>query len=171
MARQEINDLFSMFHDFGIISLTYINKNLTMTLAIPWGQLWDDLNYQIRLELSGCDFILCNYSECINTNEHFDASSPKNRWVDKTTSEPNTITELELEVQSHEFITPNRYVFRCNSSRCISNNPFDSGNLIGGGKLFFTAEDYAIFDKDGKQIDLNQMKKWCTEWWDKIKNQ
>jgi hypothetical protein len=169
--KQELHELFSMFHDFRIVSLSSVNKNLSLTIAIPWGELWDDLNYQIRLELDGCDSLICNYSECINTNEHFPTSSQKNIWVDKITNDHKLISELELEVQSHEFSPPNKYVFKCNSSRCISNNPIDSRDLIGGGELFFTTESYSIFDKDWKQIDLNKMKKWCAEWWDKIDNQ
>ena len=85
-TRQEIDNLFSMFHDFEIKSLTYDNSNLEMTIQIPWGQLWDDLNYYIKIELSGCDFINCDYAEVLRTPENLAKREVDRSYIDKSTN-------------------------------------------------------------------------------------
>lgn len=159
-SKQEIEDLFSMFHDFEITSLTLENKSLDLTIRIPWGELWDDLDYQIRVLLNPCDFIRCEYSELLNTPDNLSKKAVDRSYVDKTTSNPQIISELGLEVQRYNFSPPNVYEFLCNSSKNYA-----------GGKLIFTAESYILLDKEGSKIELDQMKKWCTDWWKKIENQ
>ena len=60
-----------MFHDFEITHLTFENNILDLTIRIPWGEHWDDLDYQIRVVLNGCEFIQCDYAEIINTPDNF----------------------------------------------------------------------------------------------------
>ena len=155
--RQEIDELFSMFHDFEIKSLTFDNSNLAMTIQIPWGQLWDDLNYYIKIELSGCDFINCDYAEVLRTPENLAKRWVDRSHIDKSTNDQEVISEIGLEIQRHEFYTPNKYKFLCNSSK-----------EFAGGELTFTADNYKLFNKEGIQIDIQQMEKWCKEWWDSI---
>lgn len=157
--QQEINELFSMFHDFEIILLTYNDNRLNLTIQIPWGQLWNDFNYLIYVELIGCDYIHCDYSEVLNTHEN-----KAKRWIDqshidKSTNDPKIISDIGLEVQRHEFYPPNKYKFICNTSK---------NNTYGGGQLTFTAENYKIYNKEGLQINIQQMETWCREWWDNI---
>jgi hypothetical protein len=158
-ARQELEDLFSMFHDFEITALTNHDNNLALTIQIPWGELWGDLNYFITLKLTGCDFIHCDYAEIVNTPENLSKRHVDRSSVDKSTNDQKVISELGLEVQRHNFYPPNKYEFMCNSSKNYA-----------GGQLTFTADDYTLFNKQGIQIDLDQMKTWSNEWWTKIEN-
>ncbi len=158
-TQQEMEDLFTMFHDFEIVLLTHKNDLLTLTIIIPWGQLWDDLDYKIKVELKGCYFMDCAYTEIVNTPENLAKNWVDRLSVNKSTNDPEVISTLGLEVQRHNFYPPNKYEFLCNSS----------GNYAGG-QLTFTADGYSIFNKNGEPIDLRQMKSWSTEWWSKIGN-
>lgn len=155
----EIDELFSMFHDFEIILLTYNDNILNLMIKIPWGQLWDDLDYFIRVELIGCNFINCDYTEVLNTPENLAKRLVDQSHIDKSTNDQEIISNIGLEVQRHEFYPPNKYIFLCNSSK---------NTTYGGGHLTFTADNYKIFNKEGNQIDIQQMEKWCREFWDKI---
>lgn len=157
-TRQEIDELFSMFHDFEIVLMTYDKGTLDLTIRIPWGELWDDLDYKIKVTLSGCAFIHCDYYEVINTPDNLSKNWVDRAAADKSTNDPKIISELGLEVQSHNYYSPNKYEFLCNSG---SEN-------CQGGKLTFTADNYKIFNNDGVQIDLKQIKKWSTDWWNSI---
>ena len=159
-TRQELDDLFSMFHDFEITHLTFENNILDLTIRIPWGELWDDLDYQIRVVLNGCEFIQCDYTEIINTPDNFAKNWVERASIEKSTNESKTISKLGLEVQRHNFYSPNRYEFLCNSSKNYA-----------GGQLTFTADNCKVFNKDNIHIGIDQMKKWCTEWWEKIEKQ
>jgi len=149
-----------MFHDFEITVLTYHDSNLTLTIQIPWGELWSDLNYKITVKLNGCDFIHCDYYELENTPVNLAKRRLDRSFVDKSTNDQKIISGLGLEVQRHNFYSPNKYEFLCNSSKDYA-----------GGKLTFTADNYTIFNNDGVQICLDQMKAWSNEWWTKIENQ
>ena len=155
--QQEFDELFSMFHDFEIITLTYIDNQIIMTIQIPWGELWDDLNYYIKLELSGCDYVHCDYTEPSNTFENLKKRPAERTYIEKYTEDTTIISEMGLEIQSHQLFKPNKYQFICNSSKDYAN-----------GDLTFTAVDYKIFNKEGVLIDLNQMRDWCNEWWSSL---
>ena len=109
------------------------------------------------MELSGCEFILCDYSEILNTPENVAKKSVDRIYIDKSTSNPKLIETLGLEIQSHKFSEPNKYLFLCNSSK-----------EYAGGILTFTTDNYKIFNKEGNQIDLQQMKNWSNAWWENI---
>ncbi len=157
--QNEINDLFSMFHDFEIKELSFENNVIQMTIQIPWGELWNDWEYSIQMELSGCEFILCDYSEILNTPDNLAKNRVDRLYIDKSTSDPKLIDAIGLEIQSHQFSEPNKYLFLCNSSK-----------EYAFGKLAFTADNYKIFNKEGNQIVLQQMKSWSEEWWENISN-
>lgn len=44
---KDIEDLFSMFHDFEIVGLKREKDILTMEILLPWSEMWD-----ITLELN-----------------------------------------------------------------------------------------------------------------------
>ena len=156
--RQELDDLFSMFHDFEIINLTFANNILDLKIRIPWGELWDDLDFQISVKLSGCEYIHCDYAEVINTSDNLAKKWAERNSIDKSTNDPKTISNLGLEVQRHKFYAPNKYIFFCNSSK----------NNYAGGQFNFTTDNYIIYDKAKSQIELDQMSTWCTKWWERI---
>lgn len=155
--QKEINDLFTMFHDFEIKEFTYDNSIIQMTIQIPWGEMWNDWEYSIQMELSGCEFILCTYSEILNTPDNLAKNCVDRLYIDKLTSDPKLIETLGLEIQRYEFQMPNKYTFLCNCSK-----------VYGGGILTFTADNFKIFTKEGNQIDLQEMKNWSRAWWENI---
>ena len=155
--EQELNDLFSMFHDFEITDVTYSKMTLNLTIKIPWGQLWNSLDFKINLELNGCDFIKCSYAELLKTKENLTKDWGQREYIDKTTEDDKVISTLGLEIQSHKLYNSKEFVFVCNSAKDFA-----------GGQLTFSANDFRIFQIDGQEITLNQMKKWYADWWESI---
>lgn len=157
--KEEINDLFSMFHDFEIKELTYCQNLLTLIINLPWGQiLWDDYNFNIKIEISGCNYLSCIYGDLLKTPENLLNFPTHRKFINKETTEPETISALGLEIQSHICSEPNNYEFRCNAS----------SQDCAGGELSFTADTVTIFDMAGNEISLTQMDNWCEEVWKKL---
>lgn len=157
--QQEIEELFSMFHDFEIQSVSKDGEALTFEFVIPWGQVWNPaiLEYQIKFELSGCRNLLCEYF--VFKDDEANKSKPLALWETeiRTTNDPQTIEDLGLEVQSYTYTQPNSYVLHCNSSK-----------EIAGGELTLTATDYRIFDSNDEPLTLDQLKQWAAEWWGRV---
>ena len=61
IMETKLDHLFLMFHDFQIVELKYNKDILSLIIKIPWGQLWNDYDFKINLELVGCNFIKCIY--------------------------------------------------------------------------------------------------------------
>lgn len=148
-----------MFHDFEIESVSKNEDALTLVFVIPWGQLWNPavMEYQIKVELLGCRSLLCEYFLFKDDK----ANKIKPVTLQETeriiTSDPQTIAELGLEIQSYSYNQPDTYVLQCNSSK-----------EIAGGELTLTATDYKIFDCNDTPLTLDQLKQWATEWWNGI---
>jgi hypothetical protein len=155
---QEIQDLFSMFHDFDIIAIRHESSILTLTLEIPWGQIWnEEESYMITLSLNGCKSISCDYLELksripIQTTEGLRFDS-----MEKSTSDVKVIESLGLSIQSYEYKNSNQYVFYCNGK-----------GKIDSGQLMFTADNYKILDHFNKAITLDKLKQLSTMWWNSI---
>ncbi|GAB3532954.1 hypothetical protein GCM10027443_17490 [Pontibacter brevis] len=157
--QQEIEELFLMFHDFEIKSVNKDGEALTLEFVIPWGQVWNPaiLEYQIKIELLGCSDLLCEYF-LFKDDEANKLKPVALRETEKrTTSDPQTMEKLGLEIQSYTCIQPDTYVLHCNSSQGIA-----------GGDLTLTATDYRIFNSNGEPLTLDHLKQWATEWWDGI---
>jgi hypothetical protein len=154
----EIQDLFSMFHDFDIIAIKHESSILTLTLEIPWGQIWnEEESYIITLSLNGCKTISCDYLELksrvpIQTTEGLRFDS-----MEKSTSDIEVIESLGLSVQSYEYKNADHYVFYCNGK-----------GKIDSGQLMFTADNYKILDHYNKAITLDKLKQLSTMWWNSI---
>jgi len=159
-SNPKINDLFSMFHDFTITDLTYSEKTLNLTIHIPWGQVWNDRDFKIKLELYGCDFIKCTYGVLIKTKKNLAKYRTQQEYKEKTTKDEKIISALELEIQSHNFSGSNEYVFLCNSSK----------EDCPGGQLTFTANDFKISGLNGEEITLDQMEIWGEAAWKMTEN-
>jgi hypothetical protein len=89
--RQEIGDLFSMFHDFEIVEIEFNKPHLLLTVRIPWGQLWQDIDYKIKVSLSGCEYVECRYWK-------------SNKLEAQYTDNPKEIESLELDVQRYRHL-------------------------------------------------------------------
>ncbi|MBC5992709.1 hypothetical protein [Pontibacter cellulosilyticus] len=157
--QQEIEELFSMFHDFEIQSVSKDGEALTLEFVIPWGQVWNPaiLEYQIKVELSGCRNLLCEYFVFKDDEANKLKPLALRETEIRTTNAPQTIEELGLEVQSYTYTQPDSYVLHCNSSK-----------EIAGGELTLTATDYRIFDSFDKPLTLDQLKQWAAEWWGRV---
>jgi hypothetical protein len=154
----EISELFELFHDATILEIFYNKPILVFRIKIPW--YWDDHNFEILLEISGCNDLFCSYGVLI-----IDPFNPKSlvycKSEERSTTEPDEITKLQLEIQSFELHDPNTFEFFCNSS----------AHLIAGGNLKFSADDYRLFDNKGKEITIEHMNNWFDDFWKRKNSQ
>jgi hypothetical protein len=160
--NQDIDDLLSMFHDFDIVTAELKDNTLVLAITIPWGSMWikDDYTYTIRLELIGCTYFSCDYYK-IKSNELIKIGDNRyQRDTEKiTTTNPADLNGLELSIQSRTNIQLDTYELHC-----ICNEEIDFATIT------LTTTDFCIFDQDGKEITLETMKQWSTDWWDGIQN-
>lgn len=161
---KEIDDLFSMFHDFEITALSLENKTLTMEILLPWASMWNIDNYKMMFEFGGCEYLKCTYyvqtsNELIETKEG--VYFPKKELF---TSDLNEMVKLNLDIQSHKFTEPNNFLLHCDSLTSFENTI----NANDFAFIELTASDCKIFDNHGIEMTLNQMEEWCKEWWDGI---
>ena len=147
---KDIEDLFSMFHDFEIVGLKLEKDILTMEILLPWSEMWDIIDYKMTFRFSGCTSLKCNYF--VQTNKEY------------TTTDISEIVKLELDVQSCEFKAPNGFSLHCNSYA----NHGDTINSIAFARVELNVSDYQIFDNDNHEMTLDKMKQWGTDWWDGI---
>ncbi|QHL85920.1 hypothetical protein GU926_00060 [Nibribacter ruber] len=157
--QQEIEELFSMFHDFEIISVKKIGDVLTLELVIPWGEVWIPpiMDYQIKLDLIGCRELKCDYFVFKNDEVTKLKPTALRETIRKTTSDTRTISNLGLEIQNFTLFEPDSFILNCNNSKGIA-----------GGELAFTAKDYMLFKSLGEPLPLHKLKQWATQWWDGI---
>jgi hypothetical protein len=160
----EIDDLFSMFHDFDVIGLSFNDEVLTMIIILPWSEMWDIKSYKMTFQFFGVENLKCFYFKrtgtelikwekglCYPTDEH-------------VTVETNEIVDLELSIQSYEFHEPNRFILHCHSASSF-------GNRIGQidfARIELNVKDYKIFDNEINEISLNEMKEWGKDWWNRV---
>lgn len=118
----------------------------------------DDYSYTIRLELMDCNYFNCDYYR-IKSKELIKIGDNRyQRDTEKiTTTKPADLNGLELSIQSSTSIPPSNYELHCNG-----NDDIDFATIT------VSTTDYQIFDKDGKEITLETMKQWATDWWDGI---
>lgn len=162
---KDIDDLFSMFHDFEIVGLSINNDVLTMEILLPWSEMWNIEDFKMTFRFEGCGKVKCHYfkrtgNELVKWEKG--VCYPTEEYV---TTDPNEIVKLELDVQSHEFKRPNTFILHCDSST-------SHGNQIGQiefGQIEIEASDYKIYDNEMNEMTLDKMKEWATDWWDGIK--
>lgn len=156
--KDDIQDLFSMFHDFNIITVQYETDILILQVEIPWSQLWDeDEIFRIRLELGGCNYLYCDYQESVDRGPYKSIEHINFDRIEYSTKDIATITSLNLSIQSYEFKEPNCYTFYCRGNEKIDE-----------GQLMFTTDRYMLYDESGNNLSLDKMKELATMWWDSI---
>jgi len=161
----EIDDLFSMFHDFEIVGLKLYDNLLSMEILLPWSEMWDIEDYKITFLFTGCNNLKCHYwKRTSNKLKEWERGVyyPSEEYVTTNLSE---IVKLKLDVQSHDLNAPNNFVLHCNSSS-------SHGKQIGQieiGRIELSATDYKIFNNEMSEMTLDKMKSWGTEWWDGIR--
>jgi hypothetical protein len=156
--RENIQDLFSMFHDFDIADLKYENSTLALLLKTPWGELWDeDETYNIKLELSGCNHLHCDYQEKVHSGPFKSYEDINFDKIEYSTKNIETILSLNLSIQSYEFKEPDQYTFYCRGS-----------DKIDEGQVKFTALHYRLSDGNNNDLSLDKMKELAGMWWNSI---
>jgi hypothetical protein len=160
----DIDDLFSLFHDFEIVGLKLDSNVLTMEILLPWSEMWGIEDYKMTFRFDGCTKLKCHYLKR-TSNELIEWEQgvyyPSEEHV---TTNPKEIEKLELDVQRHDFKEPDNFTLHCNSST-------SQNNQIGGieyGRIEMRVTDYQIFDNEKKEISIDKMKDWATQWKDEI---
>lgn len=149
-----------MFHDFDIVTAELNGDKLVLAITIPWGSMWvkNDYSYTIGLQLLSCTYFSCDYYKIKSKKLIKIGDNRYQKDTEKiTTTNPPDLTGLDLSIQSKTNIRPNTYELYC-----ISDQDIDFATIT------ISTTDYLIFDQDGKQITLETIKKWATEWWDGI---
>lgn len=161
---KDIDDLFSMFHDFEIVGLKLNDNVLTLEILLPWSEMWDIEEYKMTFRFDGCTRFKCHYwKRTSNELKKWEKGAyyPSDEHI---TIDPDEVLKLELDVQSHDFKEPDNFVLHCNSSSSY-------GNQIGQiefGRIELKVSDYQIFDNEMKEISLDNMKSWGSNWWNGI---
>jgi len=162
---KNIDDLFSMFHDFEIVGLELNNTILTMEILLPWSEMWDIIDYKMTFRFLGCNNLKCHYWKRLSNELKKGKKGVYYPSKEYVTNDLNQIVKLELDIQRHDFKEPDNFVLHCNSST-------SHGSQIGQvefGRIEFNANDYQIFDNQMNELTLNKMKSWGAEWWDGIR--
>jgi hypothetical protein len=149
-----LKELFTTFHDFDIVGLKDQPPSLWLTLRLPWGELWDNYDFKIRLELQSAQIIECKYSELTGD---VDRNSQKLKGVDKITTDFKTIEKLGLDIQRIEAKGKLEYVFHCN------------GDKVAGAHLTIVADSFNLYDHVGQPISHDNYKSWYSQWWKEIR--
>src|SRR5947209_10469753 len=106
-AQNDIQDLFSMFHDFGISAVKYEKDILTLSIATTWSEMWEENGgFKLNLQVTGCNYLYCDYQESAHTapfKSHQEINFDK---IEYSTKDIETITSLNLSIQSYEFKVP-----------------------------------------------------------------
>lgn len=161
---KEIDELFSMFHDFEIVGLEMTSDILKMEILLPWSEMWNIEEYKITFLFSNCRNLNCIYYKR--------TSNELQKWEkglcypcdEYSTENIQEILQLELDIQSHDLQKIDFFTLHCNSSTSY-------GNQIGQiefARIELSVSDYKIFDNENKEISLDKMKEWGTAWWDGI---
>ena len=159
--QERLSELFVMFHDFEIVQISFTDKTLSLTIAVPWSQLWDEDGefYRIELMLFGCERIHCTYYEYRSKDLIQDESGTHYDLIEKETEDVAEIAGLELDVQSYSYDGDNNYVFHC-----------DGRERINFAEFRFSAVDYQIVDWNGQVMTFEAMRKWGNDWWQSIQD-
>ncbi len=161
---KDIDDLFTMFHDFEIVGLKLDSNMLTMEILIPWSEIWNIDDYKMTFLFNGCTSLKCQYDKRTSNILKKTENGGYHPSKEHLTTDPDEIVKLELDVQSHEFMKPDIFILHCNSS-------LSRGNHIGGieyGRIELLASNYQIFDNEMNEMTLDKMKGWATDWWNSI---
>ncbi|PIB34568.1 hypothetical protein BFP72_03665 [Reichenbachiella sp. 5M10] len=161
---KEIDELFSMFHDFEIVGLKVDGNILTFEILLPWSEMWGIEDYIMTFRFDGCNGLKCHYwKRTSNELKEWEKGVyyPSQEYI---TTDLNEIIKLELDVQNHEFKEPDNFILHCNSSSSHG----DQIGQIEFGRIELNAKDYRIYDNEMNEMTLDKMKSWGTEWWNSI---
>jgi hypothetical protein len=144
--KQEIEDIFSIFHDGGIESYSIISDAIHLKIGIQY------LAHIINSEHKFINLSLLNVESL-----KFDA------WSDEPLilTNWNEILDLDIEIHSAEIDSSEQIIVhtRCNNS---------TDNLFQGGKLIINCSDYKLTDEAEKNLTIDKLKDISRHYWNEI---
>ena len=163
-VAQDIDDLFSMFHDVEIVGLDLKDEVLRMEILLPWCEMWGRERYSLTFELGGCKGVTCQYH--VRTGNEVVRKDGKVFYPtdEYLTSDRHEIARLGLDVLGSSFDRPDRVTLHC--ERRIASR--DHEGVIEYAGIEFQTTSYRIFDDEMNEISLDTMKGWAEEWWEGI---
>ena len=153
IQSNELNEFFSMFHDFEIKTLKHVAGNIHIVIEVPWGELWDDYDYRIELIFSDCDKLECVYE---NNRCNIFHAVEKSGIIDYSCIKK--INDLSLIIRDYKQVEFSEFIFFCKNSE---------SNL--DVQLGFRVRKVQVLDREGSTISLEKMKEWSQLWWNSIK--
>ncbi len=142
---QDIEDIFSIFHDGFIESYQIDSDTVDLKIGIQYlAELIDEQYKYLNLRLLGVESI------------KYDA------W----TAEPfvmtdwNTVFDLGIEILSTETDNEGQLIVHSNCENA-ANDSFQ------GGKLAIKCTDYELSDEEGKSLTIDRLKELSSYYWNK----
>lgn len=149
-VQNDIRDIFSIFHDGGIVDCKGDLHKLTLTIQCKY-----------LAELINPDFEVF-YIDLIGINKlDFD---PWMNPIDLEKIDFNSYEEylkVDLEILSAE-IKDDVVLITCNQH--------DTDLDFCGGNIIISANDFKLFDYNSKQLTIEQLDSICKKYWDNAKN-
>ena len=144
-SREDINDLFTTFHDFVIKNIKHGREVLIITIDTPFEEDLGLSEYIIKLHLYGCRNVSCKYRDKKGTSASTDSC--------------DQITNLALNIQGYKFYAPREYEFFCDTNL----NP-----EIEEGQIRFDADAAELFDSYDNPLSLDKIKELAIMRWENI---
>jgi hypothetical protein len=155
--QSEIQRLLILFHDFEIVDLKFSDSTLHMLLEIPWGELWDELDYRIHLKLNEVYDFVFNFSTQKSGGSIKANTAQESQIENLSSTNPEEILNLKLSIQSYRFTIPTKHTLFCRSY-----------NGAIAAELDFTATGYQLLDKEGNDLFVEKMEEWAKLWGDSL---
>jgi hypothetical protein len=158
--NNDLRSLFHYFHDFTITEVHQREDTVILKVVIPWGQMLNppELDYTITIALKDCSDLSCTYWILKGDEDEISKPLGLRKNIEWRTTDPETISSLGLEVQSHLYSPPDHYLLRSNSDRSINDA------RIAGGDLSFRTRAFKLFDADNKPMELCELEAWGDAW-------
>ncbi len=143
-ARNELQFVLMMFHDFILEKLTLENEVLNMQVQTPY-EIEGQPNRFLKLNyyFHGCNTVEAEYTLL-----------PDNSTVNIVAQEISELGKVKLSVQSVDYLGESKYVWLCNGS-----------DGIAGGKVYFTTQGVQVYTQQGDELSLAQLESLFKQHW------
>ena len=149
-GSENIKDIFSIFHDGGIVNV-HLEKDV----------LFMEVEIQYLAELIYPNFR--KFSVVLNCIENIRFST----WPGDLKSDPEVLTDIDTIFKPElEILEGN---IKDGEMQIICNQHLPDFDYCGG-ELYFTASFAEVFDEAGKSYSINELDTLCKEYWDEWAN-
>ena len=149
----KLEELFATFHDFDIVALYKKGDDLIITFRIPWGEMWNEYDFQIKTVFKGGQIVQCKYFEWTDGDD----SEGQPNSIDKETTDLSVISSLGIDVQKFKSLGKDQYVFYCNGYE-----------KVGGAEITIRTDNFELLDIKEKPLDTKKYESWFNDWWTSI---